>query len=191
MRPALLLLTLSACQASSPAEPPRVVISHEGSPDLVLTRTSTGCTWGASEVKLEGNRSWTSGGLDGAPHPTGRWYHVRDPRFPQLDGARFVDEPGPPRRLSLLDPAGVPLFRIKVDGDRATVAGPDGASRAAFERTADGVRALGPDGTPTGRVARGTTDPVLVALLIGHDIVPDANAILACEHLALSTPVKK
>ncbi len=187
---ALLLVTplVAACQSKAELRPVEVVLrDQDDAAVLTLTRTATGCTAepGALVITVGGGLvqagEWQLG-----PGPVGR-----ELRSASGTLARVVEEAGPPRRLSLIDPIGVPMVRLVFDTDKDTVTAMD-AARATLgriERTSDGVRFVADDkkrGVVTGEASL----EVAARLLAPATLPPVARALLACERLVAPSPVK-
>lgn len=188
LAPPVLAVMLLACQAQVAGEMRgvEVVVRDErGAVELVLRRTGNGCI--ADEAL---SIFAHSDGING-----GAWNLGRGPTGRELTGpggliARIVDEPGNPRRLSLIDPVGVPMARILFEGEAVTVIDAGRTPVARIERAGRGFRRVEGD-RPTATVT-GTDDLELAARLLVPAPLPDeARALFACGRLAVTTPAAK
>ncbi len=178
---------LAACQAKGDVRPAEVVLhARNDEPALTLTRTATGCHAepGALMITVAGSAA-SAGGWQLGPGPVGR-----ELRSPGGLIARVVDEAGPPRRLSLIDPIGVPMVRLTADGEVIHATNAARAPIGRIERANDGVRLVAGD-QQLGRVTGDADLDVAARLLAPADLPLPARALLACERLAAVTPAVK
>jgi hypothetical protein len=187
------LATSLACQAQGDVRAAEVVLrgEHDGV-ELTLTRTATGCvTDEALVITVSGDRTsagaWTLGG-----GPTGRELHGPGGLVARIVDERG-DEPGSPRRVSLLDPIGVPLARMSFEADAITILDGGRSPIARVERATKGFRLLAlPAGDRVAATVTGASDPELAArLLVPAELPGEARALFACERLAAVTPAVK
>ena len=181
----LLLVLVAACQAQSLGEQRGVEVVLSDARDavqLVVRRTQNGCIADESLSIF----AHSDGILAGA------WTLKRGPTGRELTGpqgliARVVDEPGPPHRVSLIDPVGVPMARMEIDTDAVILTDAARSPMGRVERADKGFR-LFVGSEPRGRVT-GTEDPELAArLLVPADLPDEARALFACGRLAVTTP---
>lgn len=185
MRPLPVLCALVVgCQSSStptPASRADAVTVRDSSGERTLARTAAGCRLDDVVITVAGAEA-RSGTWRLAPGPTGLALTEADALV-----ARLADEPGPPQRRIYLDPVGVPLARVTVDADAATVVGADRSPLGELRAGADGVRYLGADGATA--AVTGTTDLALAAALVAPSSLPPlARAVVACARLVAVTP---
>ncbi|HUQ02087.1 MAG TPA: hypothetical protein VM261_06290 [Kofleriaceae bacterium] len=199
MRTPLLLLTafVGACQAKATPTAVEVVLRDKADATvLTLVRSATGCTAEPGGAITAGAGSASTSELSFGPGPAGP--EIRNTTAAGGTVARVVSEDVPTRRLSIIDPIGVPMVRVTYAADGATVAE---ASRAVIGRIADeagGLRYLDARDDSKGGVVTGAKDLPLVArleiaapLLVPADLPLPARALLACERLAAVTPSVK
>lgn len=187
---------VAACQAKGQPRAVEVVLRDaQDAAVLTLVRTATGCTAepGALAITASGtNGTAAAGELMLAPGPVG-------PELRTSAGtiARVVTEDGPPRRLSIIDPIGVPMVRMTFAADGVTAADAARAPVGRIENTADGLRFVTTDdkqgGGVTGAADVALADRFAIAapLLAPAELPLPARALLACERLAAVTPAVK
>ncbi|MBZ0232003.1 MAG: hypothetical protein K8M05_06590 [Deltaproteobacteria bacterium] len=187
-----------ACQAKSPPRAVEVVLRDAGdAPVLTLVRTAVGCTAEPGALVFTANGNVTSGnGFTFGPGPAG----------PELRGAsgtiaRVVTDQGPPRRLSIIDPIGVPMVRMTFAADGVTAVDAARAPVGRIEHAPDGLRFVAANDDATnvkGGLVTGAGDVALpdrftiaAPLLAPAPLALPARALLACERLAALTPSVK
>lgn len=208
MRPALSVtyvavvggaVAAAACQAKSAPRAVEVVLRDEhDAPALTLVRNAVGCTAEPGALVITANGQVTSGGgFTFGPGPAGP-----ELRSPSGAIARVVTEDGPPRRVSIIDPIGVPMVRLTfaadgvtaMDAARAPVGriehAPDGL-RLVTGSEADASRKLGGLVTGANDVALADRFAIAAPLLAPAPLALPARALLACERLAALTPALK
>ena len=181
------LLLAASCQAQGEVRPIEVVLRDgRDATVLTLTRTATGCVTDEALVIIVAGDRISAGAWTFGSGPTGR-----ELRGPAGLIARIVDEPGSPRRLSLIDDVGVPMARLSFDGEIAVTVTDAGRSPAGMiERAPGGARLI--LGEQIARRRRGTDDLELAArLLVPADLPQEARALVACDRLATVTPAAK
>jgi hypothetical protein len=178
-----LALPLVACQAQGAGEMRGLeVVARDGRDQVALTlrRTSNGCIADENLSIFAHSEGITAGAWRLARGATGR-----ELTGPQGLIARIVDEPGPPRRLSIVDPVGVPMARVNFD-ESITITDGSRSFLGTIEPAERGFTFSG-----GGRVT-GTTDAELAARLLVPLSIPDeARALFACGRLAVTTPAAK
>lgn len=206
MRPALSVtyvavvggaVAAAACQAKSAPRAVEVVLRDEhDAPALTLVRNAVGCTAEPGALVITANGQVTSGGgFTFGPGPVGL-----ELRSATGTIARVVDEAGPPRRLSIIDPIGVPMVRLTFAADGVTAMDAARAPAGRIEHAPDGLRFVTGAGTDRkhGGLVTGASDLALAdrlaiaaPLLAPAPLALPARALLACERLAALTPALK
>jgi hypothetical protein len=179
-------LLLAACQAQGDARAVEVVLRDDrGATVLTLTRTATGCVTDEALVIAATADRTSAGAWTFAAGPSGR-----ELRGPAGLIARVVDEPGSPRRLSLIDAVGVPLARLTFDGTAVTITDAGRNPVGTIERAPGGARLI--TGEQVLGAVTGTDDLELAArLLVPAELPQEARALVACDRLATVTPAAK
>jgi hypothetical protein len=193
---ALVTLLATACQAQG--QPVAVEVVLRDASDAVtlrLVRTAVGCLAepGAQAITANGNVA-SAGDLTLGPGPAGTELRSSGGTI-----ARVVTEAGPPRRLSIIDPIGVPMVRVTFSGDGASatdaaraVVGtikPDAGSETTVVRFVPVAPDIKGDSVVIS-TALSPADRLAIAapLLVPAALPLPARALLACERLAAVTP---
>lgn len=193
---AALAAACAACQARGQPRAVELQLQDEhGATILTLVRTPTGCTAEPGALAFTVAGTTTSGhGFSIGPGPAGS-----ELRGPGGTIARVVMDQTPERRLSIIDPIGVPMVRLTFRTDAVTAADASRAVVAHIENAADGLRLVAADDDRTkGGLVTGAADIKLVdrfeiaaPLLAPAPLALPARALLACERLAAVTPAPK
>jgi hypothetical protein len=198
VRTPLVLLTalVGACQAKATPSAVEVVLRDAGDATvLTLVRSATGCTAepGGAITAVAGSASTAE--LTFAAGPAGPELRSTSAGAGAL--ARVIADAAPVRRLSIIDPIGVPMARVTYEADRAIVTEASRAVIGTIVVEDGGLRFVDEGGARHGLVA-GAKDLPLVArleiaapLLVPADLPLPARALLACERLAAVTPPVK
>jgi hypothetical protein len=191
---ALASASVAACQTKGQPRVVEVVLHDEhDAAILTLTRTAVGCTAEPGALVFTAAGATTSGnGWSLGPGPAGS-----ELRSSSGTVARVVTDETPERRLSIIDPIGVPMVRLTFRTDGVTAVDAARAVVATIKDTSDGIRLVAVDDTKGGLVT-GAADVKLIdryeiaaPLLAPAPLPLPARALLACERLAAVTPAPK
>lgn len=160
-------------------------------PSVSLVRTAEGCRLDPFGFEVTVADELTIGpGWQILPGGAGR--AVFGPDWPPNQDqtaliGNVVDQAGPPRRISLVHPSGRFLSGLVIEADRITILARDERPARVVARVGGQIRVLDPDGRPTGELALGSTDLLLVAWTVSS-MPPAGQAVFACEYLTSSGP---